>query len=225
LKADIEEILGYRFRDKGLLRTALTHRSYIGEKKEKKAAHNERLEFLGDSVLSLILSEHLYRGGGLDEAGMSKARAHLSRGSELARAAEGLGLGEHLLIGKGEETTGGRKKQSILAGVFEAVLGAVYMDGGYEAARGLVLSVMGEKLRKLEGGRYQDAKTRLQELFQKEYGRLPVYKIMKEEGAEHEKLFTAGVYHERKLFGKGRGRTKKEAETRAAEEALEKMEQ
>ncbi len=215
-----ESVLGYSFKNKTLLVTALTHRSYAGEQK-KATSHNERLEFLGDSVLSLILSEYLFDKG-LDEAAMSRARAHLSRGSELAKAATELELGNYLHIGKGEESTGGRRKESILAGALEAVLGAVYLDGGHDEARALVMRILKDRLLAVPGGGFKDAKTRLQEYFQKEFGELPAYKILKEEGLEHQKTFTAGVYHKRKLYGKGRGRTKKEAESAAAEKALEK---
>jgi len=218
----------YIFKNKRLLTAALTHRSWAGEKKPaKKVAlsmrHNEKLEFLGDSVLALIFSEHLF-GTELDEAQMSRVRAMLVKGSELARAAQAINLDAHILLGKGEESTGGRKKPSILAGAFEALLGAVYLDGGYEEAKRLVLMLFEEKLSQLiESGKYRDAKTELQEYFQKLYGELPVYRLLKEEGREHEKIFTSGVFLRRKLYGKGRGHTKKEAETGAASQALEKI--
>ena len=217
-------VLDYRFKDRTLLRQALTHRSYIGEAPAAApAGHNERLEFLGDAVLTLIFSEYLYQTG-LDEAAMSRIRAIMVRGSEFARAASRISLDEALLLGKGELRTGGRAKQSILAGAFEAVIGAIYLDGGFEAAKKTALGLFGEKLEAvIESGQFRDAKTELQELCQKLYGTLPSYRLLKEEGREHEKFFTCGVSISRKPYGRGRGRTKKEAETLAAREALEKL--
>ena len=216
--------LYYNFRDKGLLRQALTHRSYFGEvPTAAPARHNERLEFLGDAVLNLIFSEYLY-GTGFDEASMSRIRSIMVRGSEFAKAASRISLGSALLLGKGELRTGGRTKQSILAGAFEAVIGAVYLDGGYEAAKKTVIGIFGEKLKAvIETGQFRDAKTELQELCQKLFSALPSYRLLKEEGREHEKYFTSGVFISGKPYGRGRGRTKKEAETIAAREALEKL--
>ncbi len=215
--------MGHVFRDEELLRQALTHRSYCGDKKGGSPSHNERLEYLGDAVVELVFSEYLYHTG-LDEAQMSRIRSLMVRGQELARAADGIGLGPHLLLGKGEVGTGGRTKRSILAGAFEALIGAVYLDGGYEAAKQAVIGIFREKLEAtIESGESRDPKTELQELCQKIMGNLPVYKLLKEEGREHEKLFTAGVYIGGKSYGRGEGRTKKEAQSMAALEALEKL--
>ncbi len=220
---DTAKKLGYAFSDGELLRQALTHRSYCGEKKGAAPSHNERLEYLGDAVLELVFSEHLYHTG-LDEAQMSRIRSIMVRGQELAKAADGIGLGPHLLLGKGEVGTGGRTKQSILAGAFEALIGAIYLDGGYEAVKRAVLGIFREKLEAvIESGEAQDPKTELQELCQKVMGSLPVYKLLKEEGKEHEKLFTAGVYIGGQPYGRGEGRTKKEAQSLAAREALERL--
>ncbi len=220
---DPSKKLGHVFRDRELLRQALTHRSYCGEKKGVAPSHNERLEYLGDAVLELVFSEHLYHTG-LDEAQMSRIRSLMVRGQELAKAADGIGLGPHLLLGKGELSTGGRTKQSILAGAFEAMVGAIYLDDGYEAAKRAVLGIFREKLEAvIESGEAQDPKTELQELCQKIMGSLPVYRLLKEEGKEHEKLFTAGVYIGDKSYGRGEGRTKKEAQSMAAREALERL--
>ncbi|MDA8086888.1 MAG: ribonuclease III [Nitrospiraceae bacterium] len=220
---DPAEKLGHVFRNEELLRQALTHRSYCGDKKGGIRAHNERLEYLGDAVVELVFSEYLYHTG-LDEAQMSRIRSQMVRGQELAKAADGLGLGSYLLLGKGEAGTGGSTKQSILAGAFEAMIGAIYLDGGYEAAKKAVIGIFREKLEAIiESGESRDPKTELQELCQKVMGSLPVYKLLKEEGREHEKLFTAGVYISGKSYGRGEGRTKKEAQSRAAREALEKL--
>ncbi|MDA8169873.1 MAG: ribonuclease III [Nitrospiraceae bacterium] len=208
---------GYKFKDKELLRQALTHRSYAS------TLHNERLEFLGDSVLELVLSEYLF-GTGMSEAGMSRARAAIVRGSELARAAAGIGLGDFILLGKGEISTGGGKKDSILAGAFEALAGAVYLDGGYEEAKALIMRILKDKLLSVaEEGQLRDPKTELQELCQRLFSQLPAYRLLKEEGLEHRKLFTSAVYISRELYGQGTGKTKKEAETEAAKMALERL--
>lgn len=215
--------MGHTFKSKELLIEAITHRSYAGGKKRKPSPHNERLEFLGDSVISLILSERLYEAG-LDEAAMSQARSVMVKGAELARVANSVSLGDYLLIGKGEQVSGGRKKQSILAGAFEAVMGALYLDGGYAAARKVLLRFMGDLLEQmLSGEQFHDPKTQLQELCQRRFAKLPSYRLVKEEGREHEKLFTCGVFIERKLYGKGKGKTKKEAEKLAATLALERL--
>ncbi len=218
----IEPDLSYSFKDKSLLRQALTHRSYIGESRgAQAAAHNERLEFLGDAVLNLVFSDYLFQTG-FNEAEMSRIRSLMVRGSELAKAAEGISMGRVLLLGKGELTSGGRMKQSILAGAFEAIIGAIYLDGGYPAARQTLMAIFGERLKSvIESGHFRDAKTELQELCQKLFGGLPSYRLLKEEGREHEKFFTSGVFITKKLYGRGKGRTKKEAETLAAREALD----
>lgn len=220
--------ISYQFRNRKLLQAALTHRSYSGEKRlEKKTSlafrNNEKLEFLGDAVLELVFSEYLFQTE-LNEASMSRIRAMIVNGPELARAALGIDLDKYLLLGKGEESTGGRKKTSILSGAFEALIGAVFLDSGYEEARRVVLEIFEEKLLKIiQKGKFRDPKTELQEFFQKTYGKLPAYRLLKEEGTEHEKIFTSGVYLERKLYGKGKGRSKKMAETAAASEALKKL--
>jgi ribonuclease-3 len=220
LKA-LEEAIGYRFKDQGLLRQALTHRSYTGE--HPQARHNERLEFLGDAVLALVVSAELYKAG-LDEAQMSKARAFLVKAQELASLAEQLGLGEHLLLGRGEVETGGRRKRSILAGALEALIGAVYLDGGLRGARAMVRRLYKKRLKELlSTGRFLDAKTELQEVCQRQMGVLPSYRVLRAEGLEHRKLFTVGVYVRGRLLGKGRGPSKKEAQQEAAQKALRKL--
>lgn len=223
LKPDIQEALGYRFKDPALLARAVTHSSYSGEKK-KQAADNERLECLGDSVLQLVLTEHLYRKG-LSEVQISRIRAVRVRGTELARAAsEKLSLGDYIKLGKGEEETGGRKKPSILAGALEAVIGAIYLDGGYDAAWEFVLALLGPGTEEaIQSGGLADPKTILQEFCQKTHGLLPRYKLLEEGGVEHEKYFVSGVYIENRLCGKGRGLTKKGSEAIAAKEALKKL--
>lgn len=218
----------YQFKNRKLLQAALTHRSYSGEKvPDKKAGlafrNNEKLEFLGDAVLELVLSEYLF-GSELNEASMSRIRALIVNGPELARAALRINLDRHILLGKGEESTGGRKKTSILAGAFEAMVGAIFLDSVYEEAKRVVLALFHELLLKtIQKGKFRDPKTELQEFFQKTYGELPVYRLLKEEGKEHEKIFTSGLYLRRKLYGKGKGPSKKKAEIEAAREALKKL--
>ena len=220
---DSGEKLGYVFKNAELLRQALTHRSYSGGKKGGVPSHNERLEYLGDAVLELVFSEYLYHTG-LDEAQMSRIRSIMVRGQELAKAADGIGVGFYLLLGKGEVSTGGRTKPSILAGAFEALVGAIYLDGGYEEAKKAVAGIFWEQLEAIiKSGECRDPKTELQERCQQIMGGLPVYRLLKEEGKEHEKLFTAGVYIASKQYGLGKGKTKKEAQSMAALEALERL--
>lgn len=218
----IERRLGYRFRNKKLLSLALTHRSRTAEKKSE--ANNERLEFLGDAVLELALSEYLYAKGTFNEAEMSRLRAWAVKGTELTRTANELSLGDYLILGRGEEATGGRGKSSILSGAMEAVFGAVYLDGGYEEARRVIMGLTGCKLEEtIKSGKSRDPKTELQELSQRLYGSLPLYKVIEEEGREHEKIFTVAVSLRRRVHGRGKGASKKEAERLAALEALKKL--
>ncbi|MFQ5948547.1 MAG: ribonuclease III [Acidimicrobiia bacterium] len=222
---DVEEALGYRFRDAGLLRQALIHRSYVSEHPDEDS--NERLEFLGDAILSLVVTHHLFAftaATELREGEMAKVRAGVVNEPSLARCASAIGLGPALLLGKGEEESGGRVKASILADALEAVLGAVYLDGGLDPARGVILrhwrSLIAE--RAAEPGR-RDYKTRLQEAFAPG-GLRPVYEISAE-GPDHQRRFTARVLVEGRELGRGEGTSKKRAEQAAAQEALEAVDE
>lgn len=221
-------ILGYEFRDAGLLQQAFTHRSYAHEAKHRGVQHNERLEFLGDAVLALVISEHLTRADlHASEGQLSKHKARLVSEGTLAGAARRLELGAHLRLGRGEEVTKGRAKPSLLANAFEAVLAAIYLDGGLEAARAFTVAALrldGEALdQALTDGDSDtlDYKTQLQEWCQKQYETLPCYTVKQESGPDHAKTFQTQVTIHGTVLGVGVGRTKKESEQQAARFALE----
>jgi ribonuclease-3 len=217
--AELGAVLGVELRDDDLARLSLTHRSYAFER--TLGTDNERLEFLGDAVLGLVVTDLAFaRFPDLSEGELAKLRAATVNMTTLADVARDLGLGELVLLGKGEEMSGGREKASILADVMEAVLGAVYLDGGLDAARELIGRLFWPRmLAYAEGEGERDYKTTLQELASQDLRSLPEYRIV-ERGPDHEKEFTATVYLGGKALGRGRGRSKKEAEQRAAREAF-----
>ncbi len=221
----LENSLGYRFENKNLLIEALTHRSFFHENPGTAAAYNERLEFLGDSVLGFVIVEYLFLyNSRLTESVMAKTKSYLVKESVLSEIAVSLELGKYLRLGKGEESTGGRAKKSLLADATEAVLGAVYLDGGFETSRTLILKLFIEKIDIVIGsGEFHDFKTELQENTQLLFGTIPEYKMVKQEGAEHRKIFTVEVHISGEKFGTGKGKSKKEAETLAAKEALSRF--
>jgi len=221
----LERCLGYTFHQRTLLVEALTHKSFFHENPSRVASHNERLEFIGDSVLGLVIVEHLFRDKkGYTESEMSEIKSYLVRGALLSEIAHGIGLGGYLRLGKGEEETGGRNKKSVLANALEAVLGAIYLDGGQEAARKSILRLFEERiLSALSSGHYHSYKTDLQEESQMRFGMLPEYHIIHQEGAEHIKIFTAEVFIAGRRLGRGSGKNKKEAQTAAAKEAMERL--
>lgn len=219
-----QKIIGYRFNDIKLLEKALTHTSYANEKKSDRSFNNERLEFLGDAVLEILVSEYLYFNyRDLTEGQLTKFRAKIVCEPTLARLAKQIELGKYIYLGKGEMLTGGNERASILSDAFEAIIGAVFLDGGFDKAKGLVNRVVLEHLKRVGvKNLFRDYKTELQEVIQSESSTPIVYKIVKEEGPAHNKCFVAGVSHEGKLIGTGQGRNKKEAEQNAAKDALEK---
>jgi ribonuclease III len=220
-----EDSLGYHFRNRGFLAEALTHRSFYHENPDKADAYNERLEFLGDSVLGFVIVEYLFcLENKLPESVMAKTKSYLVKEMILSEIAVSISLGKYLRLGKGEEGTGGRAKKSLLADAVEAVLGAVYLDAGYEKTREVILKLFQERLDAIiSSGEFHDFKTELQEKTQLLYSTIPEYKIIRQEGAEHKKLFTIEVYIEGERYGDGTGKSKKEAETLAAKEALQKL--
>lgn len=220
--SELQKSLAYKFKNESILLEAVTHKSYHYENPSVALSFNERLEFLGDSVLGLVIAEYLYKlPGGFTESSMAKMKSFVVKASAIAESARDIGLGGYLRIGKGEEDTGGRGKASLLADSMEAVIGAVFIDGGYEAASGLVMRLFKERLEgALESGDYEDYKSALQEKTQMQYGMLPEYKIVSEAGMEHEKVFTVEVYINGQPSGKGKGRSKKEAQSQAAKNAL-----
>ncbi len=220
--ARLERRLGHRFRERRLLERALTHRSYAHERGNEE--HYERLEFLGDAVLGLVAVGWLYeRFPEIAEGRLSKLKSRLVSRSTLAAAAARLELGDLLRLGVGEERTGGRNKSSLLADAMEAVLGAVFLDRGFEAARRVAAPLLEAAHRELADPRAGDAKTRLQELAQARGLELPEYTVVEEEGPDHLKRFTVGCRLAGREAGRGVGRTKKIAEQRAAEAALAEL--
>ncbi len=220
----LEKTIGYIFKNPGLLELALTHSSHSNERGKGRLGCNERLEFLGDSILGYFTAEYLF-GAYPDkpEGEMTKIRAELVCEQSLARVAEKLGLGDYLRLGRGEELGGGRTRPSITADAVEAVLAAIYLDGGAEAAKKFVYSFILTEAAKAAREGSHDYKTLLQEHVQKGGGESPSYRMAGESGPDHNKVFTAEVLICGEVMGSGSGRTKKEAEQNAAKNALEKI--
>jgi ribonuclease-3 len=225
--AAFEDHLGYNFKNKKVLIEALTHRSFYHENPDKAENYNERLEFLGDSVLGFVIVEYLFSSERrLTESVMAKTKSYLVKESVLSEIANAISLGKYLRLGKGEEATGGRTKRSLLADAVEAVLGALYLDGGYNKAQELILRLFKEKIEAIMiSGEFHDFKTELQEKTQMLFGSIPEYRMIGQEGEEHRKTFTIEVYIAGESLGTGYGKSKKEAETLAAREALHKLQE
>lgn len=218
----LEEKLGYTFRDRSLLEHALTHSSYANEHKGEGTGSNERLEFLGDSVLGMVVADHLYRAHpNMPEGDLTRTRASLVCEESLYEVARTLDLGRCLRLGRGEDAGGGRTRPSILADAVESVLAAVYLDGGVEQARRIIRALILD--REWEKAVDRDYKTALQELVQKESGWALTYRPVGERGPDHAKIFVMEVDLNGRPVGRGEGRTKKEAEQSAAKTALEKL--
>ena len=223
--SELEKGLGYVFRDKALLTNALTHSSYANENRDRGIHDNERLEFLGDSILGFVVADYLYRNfPGKPEGELTRIRADLVCETNLARQADTIRLGEFLLLGHGEENGGGRKRPSILADATEALLGAIYLDGGIEPARAFVLRFIPHKVDvAVAGGAFKDYKTMLQEIVQKNKQETLEYRLAGQSGPDHDKRFTMELLLNSNVFASGTGRSKKEAEQLAAKKALEIM--
>ena len=222
---ELEEKIEYFFRDIHLLSESLTHSSYANENKKKNIAYNERLEFLGDAVLSIVISEYLYNKlNTFQEGELTKIRASIVCEPSLANCSKKLNIGKYIRLGKGEEVTGGRERVSILADAFEAVIGAIYLDGGLGQAQKFILKSLKDTIEDAISGRvYQDYKTHLQEYIQSEHSEKIVYEVIYEEGPDHNKTFHVRVKVGDKILGTGVGRSKKEAEQSAAKEALKEV--
>ena len=217
---ELERALSYRFHRIELLNQALTHKSYVHEQREP-VQHNERLEFLGDAVLGLVISDYCYgKFAGLAEGELSKLRASLVNDGNLARIARRLELGSYLLVGRGEELTGGRAKASLLADTFEAVLAAIYLDGSLGDVYQVILQCFQEDLNTVLHEGYRDYKSELQEYTQEKFGCVPTYIIIRERGPDHEKVFEVELAIRRQFQGFGAGKSKKEAEQDAARKVL-----
>ncbi len=221
--ASLQDILGLTFDDLSLLEQSLVHRSYLNENPDFPLASNERLEFLGDSLLGFVIAEKLYEECcDMPEGEMTKLRASLVRGETLARLASSLGLSDHLYLGHGEEASGGRQRKSTLAGLFEAVLGAVLLDKGFPVAEELVLRLFDAEIQNaIEGRVVADYKSKLQEVVQARHQVTPIYRTTKEAGPDHAKEFTVEVLIDDCVIGRGHGRSKHKAEVDAARDALE----
>ncbi len=224
MKNDIKELqqkLGYTFKHEDLLKRALSHSSYVNEN-HSIGGSNERLEFLGDSVLGLITAENFYTNyTKLPEGELTKLRAATVCEKSLAGFAKELDLGQYLLLGKGEILTGGRERPSIQADAFEAIIAAIYLDGGMEEARKFVLKYIDEAIRKHQS--FKDYKTMLQEVVQRNPGEIVEYVLTGETGPDHDKRFEVEVHLNSNVIGRGIGKSKKRAEQEAAREALELM--
>lgn len=219
---ELEKRLGYRFRDRELLRTALTHKSF-NEGGRGHGLDNERLEFLGDSVIGLAITDAVFRRRGeAREGGLAKLRAHLVSSQVLFRVARSVGLGGHLRLGRGEEKNDGRRNAKIVSSCLEAVIGAVYLDAGYDAAAAVVADLFRDILSGLVSNdlRINDYKSELQELIQKHGGPLPAYKVTAESGRPPDTVFRVAVFLEGCEIGSGSGRNRREAEQEAALLAL-----
>ena len=217
----LEDALGVVFKNKNLLKQALIHRSWLNENPESKLENNERLEFLGDAVLELVVTEHLYNNYPNPEGELTNWRAALVNYQNLAQVAGTLGVNEFLMLSRGESKDTGRARQVILANTMEALIGAVYLDQGYKMAQKFVKeNVLSGLDYIIENNLYKDAKSSFQESSQEKHGITPIYKVIEETGPDHDKIFTVGVYLEDKLAGQGQGPSKQEAEQKAAEDAL-----
>lgn len=217
---NVQEKIGYVFKNTRLLETALTHSSYANESKKES---NERLEFLGDSVLSIIISDYIFRRvTDVDEGVLSKYRATLVCEQSLDAVAKKISLNKFILLGKGEEMTGGRERASIVSDAFEAVLAAIYLDGGMETARKWIINLMRDSIEEVvKGHGYTDYKTMLQEALQKGNSGKVTYRTVSEVGQDHDKVFEVEVLVDNVPQNKGKGHSKKEAEQNAAHTALE----
>lgn len=220
----LEGRLGVSFSNKNVLLQALTHRSYLNENPTFELDHNERLEFLGDAVLELIVTDHLYRNYPLPEGEMTNLRSAVVRGEMLSSIAREMGLEEYLLLSRGEKKDTGKARNYILANAVEAVIGAVYEDLGYESAKRIVDSFIVSKLPEVvEKGLHIDTKSKFQELAQDHFRITPTYKVLQESGLDHAKEFIVGVFLHDKKMGEGRGSSKQEAQQQAALQALAEL--
>lgn len=218
-----EQNAGVNFKDKNLLKQAFTHRSYLNENRGLKLEHNERLEFLGDAVLELVITDYLYhKYPEKPEGELTAYRSSLVNSNTLASAAEKIGMNSFLLLSKGEAKDTGRARQYILANTFEALAGALYIDQGYDASKDFIAAQLFSLIDDIvQNKAFIDSKSKFQEKAQEKVGVTPSYKLVKETGPDHNKLFTVGVYLGEDLIVTGDGKSKQEAEQKAAQAALD----
>ena len=221
---ELENNIGYHFNNKDLLKEALTHSSYANEHKAQKIKYNERLEFLGDAVLSIVVSDYIFKNcPELPEGELTKLRASLVCEKSLFKFAKMINLGSFLVLSKGERNNGGSNRPSILSDAFEALIAAIYIDGGMECAAKHILNFVIPEIKNSKQKKIKDYKTTLQEIIQKNPGEQLEYVLVNESGPDHNKHFVVEVHLNSNVIGKGGGRSKKEAEQQAAREALELM--
>ncbi|HRY60332.1 MAG TPA: ribonuclease III [Patescibacteria group bacterium] len=219
---EIEKKIGIKFKNQDLLQQAFVHRSYLNENKDFKLDHNERLEFLGDACMELIVTDYLYNNYPNPEGELTNWRAALVRGTMISKIAKELGYESHLLLSRGESRSTGKARELILANTFEAVLGAIYLDQGYEAAGKFIKKYLIPYLPEIISKElYYDPKSKFQEIAQEKVGITPIYKVEKESGPDHAKVFVMGVYLEDKKIADGTGSSKQAAEQEAARIALD----
>lgn len=221
--SEFEKRINIDFKNKNLLTQVFVHRSYLNENPKFQLEHNERLEFLGDAVLEMIVTENLYQNLPNPEGELTNLRSALVKGKTLSDVADSLGLNDHLLLSKGEAKSQGKSRQIILANAVEALIGAIYLDQGYDVSKEFVEKFILDKLKDvIEQKLYLDPKSHLQELAQAEMGITPNYKVISEEGPDHNKIFSVGCYIGDRQISIGKNRSKQSAESDAATHALEK---
>lgn len=223
--SNLEKTINIKFKDRDLLKNVFIHRSYLNEHKNLQISSNERLEFLGDSVLSLITSVYLFKHyPNLKEGDYTEIKSAIVKMESLAEASRKIKLNNYLLLSKGEEKGDGRENSNIMADCFEALIAAIFLDNNFEAAYTFVVNFLfKDKLDYLlKNNLYLSSKSKLQEIIQRKYKKIPVYKVLEEKGPEHKRVFKIGVYFNGKLLGEGTAPSKKEAEEVAAKEALQK---
>ncbi len=218
----LEKKIGIKFKNKDIIQQAFVHRSYLNENKDFPLDHNERLEFLGDACLELVVTEYLYKNYPNPEGELTNWRAALVRGTMISKISKELGFEKHLLLSKGESKSKGKAKDLILANTFESVLGAIYLDKGYKAVDKFIKKFLLPKLPEIISKElYYDPKSRFQEMVQEKTGITPNYKLEKEEGPDHAKIFTMSVFVEDKKITEGTGQSKQAAEQEAARAAID----
>jgi ribonuclease-3 len=219
----LQALLKVQFKDTNVLLSAVTHRSYLNEHREATWDHNERLEFLGDAVLELVVTDFLYnKYPDKPEGELTAVRASLVNTQSLSQASEALGVNDYLLMSKGEAKDVGRARQYILANVFEACIGAIYVDQGYDSAKDFIADQLFAKTEEIVSKRlWQDAKSRFQELAQEHVSITPTYETLSQTGPDHDRIFTVGVYLKNEKIAEGTGRSKQEAEQQAAENGVQ----
>lgn len=220
----LQKRLGLEFLDESLLRQALTHRSYLNENPDFGMGHNERLEFLGDAVLELVVTDHLYKTYDLPEGELTNLRAAVVRGDMLAKIAEDLSIDGYMLLSRGERKDTGKARHYILANAVEAIIGAMYLDQGYSAAHAFIdKEIVGKLPEVVQKGLYIDNKSKFQELAQEKFRVTPAYRVLNESGLDHAKQFVIGAFLGDKQLGEGAGSSKQEAQQEAAKEALQRL--